>query len=393
MSLPNIPVWEDNDSSWIPLAPLASDLISDVCVIGLGGSGLTSIRELLVKSSLSIIGLDAGDIGSGASGRNGGFLLAGAASFYHDHIKEVGRVAACAAYTATLRELDIIFKELPQDIVQRTGSLRIAADAAEEADCILQYNAMIADNLPVSMYEGVEGRGLLFPSDGVMQPLRRVRYLARKVSADGARLFGSSFVTAIESNNNTNNDDDTVNDDRTVTVRVKDGKIVTARRVIVAIDGRLEMILPELSSRVRTARLQMVASGPCTKRAAQANSARPIYSRYGYDYWQVRDDGCVALGGLRDTDEAAEWTCENTPSSNIQEGLRALLAGPGVRCMSPVTHAWAANVAYTIKGDEPIHEQVRKGVFAIGAYSGTGNVIGAVYGKKAAQWVMHELVN
>jgi gamma-glutamylputrescine oxidase len=64
-----------------------------------------------------------------------------------------------------------------------------------------------------------------------------------------------------------------------------------------------------------------------------------------------------------------------------------------VRCSSPVTHAWAANVSYTIKGEEPIHEQVRKGVFVIGAYSGTGNVIGAVFGKKAAKWVMKELIS
>ena len=41
----------------------------------------------------------------------------------------------------------------------------------------------------------------------------------------------------------------------------------------------------------------------------------------------------------------------------------------------------------------PIAEEVRPGVAAIGAYSGTGNVLGALYGRAAADWcVSGELV-
>ena len=38
--------------------------------------------------------------------------------------------------------------------------------------------------------------------------------------------------------------------------------MVRARRVIVAVDGHLEQLLPELAGRVRTARLQMLATAP-----------------------------------------------------------------------------------------------------------------------------------
>jgi glycine/D-amino acid oxidase-like deaminating enzyme len=44
---------------------------------------------------------------------------------------------------------------------------------------------------------------------------------------------------------------------------------------------------------------------------------------------------------------------------------------------APITHRWAACAAYTETG-LPILEQVREHVWALGGYSGTGNVIGAL---------------
>ena len=51
---------------------------------------------------------------------------------------------------------------------------------------------------------------------------------------------------------------------------------------------------------------------------------------------------------------------------------------------APVTHRWAASVSYTSDG-RPILEQMASGAWAVGAYSGTGNVIGALCGRAAVQ--------
>ena len=71
------------------------------------------------------------------------------------------------------------------------------------------------------------------------------------------------------------------------------------------------------------------------------------------------------------------------PSAAIQGHLeRFVRERLGVR--APITHRWAASVAYT--DDElPIFEEVRDGVWAVGAYSGTGNVVGAVCGRAVAR--------
>jgi glycine/D-amino acid oxidase-like deaminating enzyme len=49
-----------------------------------------------------------------------------------------------------------------------------------------------------------------------------------------------------------------------------------------------------------------------------------------------------------------------------------------------VTHRWAASVGFTPDG-MPLLEEVRPGVWVAGGYSGTGNVIGGLCGRAAAQ--------
>jgi gamma-glutamylputrescine oxidase len=110
---------------------------------------------------------------------------------------------------------------------------------------------------------------------------------------------------------------------------------------------------------------------------------RPVYWRYGFEYWQQLPSGRIALGGFRDFGGAAEWTMNAEPTPSIQAELeRHLRDVVGVRAQ--VTHRWAASVAYTDDG-LPLLEQVSPDVWAFGAYSGTGNIIGAICGRAAAR--------
>ena len=111
---------------------------------------------------------------------------------------------------------------------------------------------------------------------------------------------------------------------------------------------------------------------------------RPVYFRWGYDYWHQLPDGRVALGGMRDAGGEDEWTGEAHSAEPIQSGLEALLRRLGVT--APVTHRWAACVAYSNDG-LPYIGQIRPGVWVTGAYSGTGNLIGSLCGRGLAQLV------
>src|SRR5690606_35109253 len=108
------------------LPPLHGQERADVCVIGLGGSGLAAVTELL-RHGADVIGVDAGIVAGGAAGRNGGFLLAGIAAAHHDAVAALGRERAARLYAATADELDRFAEETPT-AVRRPGSLRIAQD-------------------------------------------------------------------------------------------------------------------------------------------------------------------------------------------------------------------------------------------------------------------------
>ena len=355
------PLWATGEG--LTLAPLQGDAAADVCVVGLGGSGLSCVNELR-RLGASVIGIDAREVGGGAAGRNGGFLLAGVAKFHHDAVGAYGHTRAWHLYELTVAEIGRIAGETPQT-VRRDGSVRLAESDEEWDDCLAQRDALETDGFPVQLYEGSEGRGLLIPGDGSFDPLHRCRRLAECALAAGARLFEGTRATLVGSG----------------AVATEHG-VVRARHVIVAVDGSLDLLVPELSGHVRTARLQMLGTAP----TREIRVPRPVYARWGYDYWQQLPDGAIALGGARDIGGEAEWTHDTAPGDVVQAALEhRLRVTLGVQ--APITHRWAASVSYT--NDElPIVREVRPGVWAIGGYSGTGNVVGSLLGRGLARFTL-----
>ena len=355
----NVSLWADGHR--LDLPTLAGEVTADVCVVGLGGSGLAAVLEL-VRLGRRVVAVEAGGVAGGAAGRNGGFLLAGLADFHHDAVARHGRERATRLYRLTLAELDRIAAETPE-AVRRVGSVRLATSPEEVEDCRAQLAAMRADGLAAEWYEGPDGVGLRIPTDGAFQPVTRAHALARRALDGGARLFGRSAAVSLAGD----------------TVTTPEGR-VRCRATVVAVDGGLDRLLPELAGRVRTARLQMLATAP----TREVRIPCPVYARWGYDYWQQDAAGRVALGGCRDLAMDDEWTHDATPTPAVQGALdRALRERVGVR-EAAVTHRWAASVGYTDDG-LPVLAAARPGVWAAGGYSGTGNVVGALCGRAAAR--------
>jgi len=390
--------WDADEvvAGWAGLGSLTGNLTADVCVIGLGGSGLAAVGELL-RRGLSVVGLDAGRVAAGAAGRNGGFLLAGPAIAVHQAADGWGLPAAVELYRQTLAEIDSLAELLGPDVIRRVGSLRLAglpaatpglsasagllagaelpaataglpaataeteqADRdAELADCRRQLAVMTQLGLAAEWYSGELGEGLFLPQDAAMNPARRALGLAERYRT-AARLFENSPVLTIEGR----------------TVRTAGGQ-VSAGLVVAAVDGKLELLLPELVGRVRTTRLQMLATEP----VRPGRLPCPVYSRWGYDYAQQDAAGRLYVGGGRDQDIDAEWTTDTEPSRPVQswiERIAVRFAGEPVR----ISHRWAASAGYTPDA-RPIVAEVRPGVIACGGYNGTGNLVGPIAARAA----------
>jgi len=336
---------------------VTSNLEADLVVVGLGGSGLTALLHA-AERGLTVIGIDADRIAAGAAGRNGGLLLAGIADFHHNVRKDFGIERASALYQHTLDEMDRIEATTPEAVARigalRIGELRAGDDAEELVDTYAHRDALIADGFPVENYEGPQGVGILIPTDGTFHPAKRAVLLAKLAVEAGAKIFTHSPAIKIESG----------------VVTTEHGSIM-AKHIVVAVDGNLDKALPELAEQVQPTRLQMISTAPETK----LNLEYAVYTRQGWDYWQQLPDGRIAIGGGRDLALEQEATNVIEPTQVMRKYLEQKLVELGVT--AAVEHHWAAIVSYTNSG-LPIVRQVKPGVWAVGAYCGTGNVVGAL---------------
>src|SRR5215207_1278869 len=351
------PVWGD-PAAWPNPPALAGDASADLCVVGLGGSGLAAVGAAL-EAGASVVGIDAGPIAGGAAGRNGGFLLAGGALFHHAAVEAWGEERAVGIYEESLAELDRLEAELGP-LVRRVGSLRIPASEEETEDCARQLEALQRHRFPARAADGPTGLGVFIPGDGSVQPLERCRLLASRALERGARLHCDTPALELDGHR----------------VRTPAGA-VASKAVVVCVDGGLEWLLPELEGQVRSTRLQMLATEPIEPGTIPC----PVYDNWGYDYWQQLPDGSVALGGGRGTYAESEWGRPAEAGAEVQALLDRLLR-ERVGVDAAVTHRWAGVIAYT-PDRLPVFAEVRPGVIAVGAHSGHGNVLGSAAARAA----------
>lgn len=369
----NRPGWDDDPDvpDWPGYTPLTRDVHADACVIGLGGSGLAAIEELTTRG-LSVVGLDAGRVAAGAAGRNGGFLSCGGAMPVGGDGAAIPLELYARLYRATLTEQHHLLELLGPDVVRRTGSLSLAGlpgepeddtEAQQTQQQILalkeEQEALASIGVRVESYDGDLGQGYFNPDTAMMNPVRRAFGVAASLP-ETARLHEHSPVT-----------------------RVEPGRVVAARgsvsapAIIVAVDGKLELLLPQLRGAVQTMRLQMIATEPIDPGRLPCGAG----FRDGYEWAQQDSAGRLLIGGGRDHFRQAETTTDDRPTPDIQAWIdRAArrVAGQPVT----VTHRWAASAGYT-PDLRALCLAVDDGIVACGGYSGSGNLVGPVASRAA----------
>ncbi|HEX5896556.1 MAG TPA: FAD-dependent oxidoreductase [Thermoleophilaceae bacterium] len=377
------PYWLD--APYEPRAPLADDVEVDAVVVGAGVGGLSCARRL-ARHGMDTLVLERGTVAGGASGRNGGFLLAGVAAFHVDARERLGAERARAIYQRTLdtqQEVYELAEELGAgDAVRRVGLLR-ASDSEEEAEHVRRHaEALRADGFPAQLV----GRdqlpaalrrsffnGCLTENDGVLHPARWIRALAAAAERAGARICEGTPVRGPVCAPHE-------------AELLAGGRTVRARHVIVASDGGLPALVPRYEGRVRARRLHMVATEPLRERVLE----RPLYSRWGFEYAQQAPGGQVLAGGFSDVDGEASYTDSNEGSPAVWERIEAWL-GEALGVHAQITHRWVGTVGYTDDGlpyAGAVPEQ--RGLYVLGGYSGHGNVPGYLAGKEVADLVAGE---
>jgi glycine/D-amino acid oxidase-like deaminating enzyme len=227
-----------------------------------------------------------------------------------------------------------------------------------------------ADLIPEPMRDRCD-TAAYFPRDAELLPATWVRALAAAAADRGAALFEHSPVTGLERRG----------DGWAVHAG---GGTVHAQAVVVACDGLIPRLLPQLGGVVYPVRGQVLATEPLQ----QGPLAYPTHSQSGFMYYRPTDDGRVVVGGGRLEQLEHEYTDEETVTAGVQARLDAFLAGWLGLGGARVTHRWAGIMGFSadllpVVGELPDSP----GLYVAGGYSGVGNVLGHLCGGIAADLI------
>jgi gamma-glutamylputrescine oxidase len=364
-----------------PLAPfpaLAGEARADVCIIGGGYTGLSAALHLAGRG-LSVVLLEAHRVGFGASGRNGGQVGSGQRQDQVWIEKTAGRENA-----HRLWDMAQDAKALVRDLISRhampvpyrpgiahacrtEGEVRETHLYAEK----LQRDYGYADLEPLDragikrligspVYKGGEvDRGA-----GHIHPLNFAISLAKAAVAAGAHLHEQSEALRIDHGT------------RPV-VHTATGQ-VTCDQVILAGNGYLGGLEPQVAARVMPINNFIVATEPLGDRATEI-LAEPIAAhdtKFVVNYWRLSDDNRLLFGG----GESYGYRFPDIVKTVSKPMLEVYPHLRGVK----IDHAWGGTLAITLNR-MPCFTRPRPNVLSASGYSGHGVALATLAGKLLAE--------
>jgi glycine/D-amino acid oxidase-like deaminating enzyme/nitrite reductase/ring-hydroxylating ferredoxin subunit len=345
---------------------------ADVCVVGAGMAGL-STAYALVREGRSVVVLDSAGPGDGESGRTTAQLVTaldrGWRSLVDVHGVEAARLA-CESHRSAIDRIEEIAREerIPCDFDRLSGFLfcaegedpRLLDEELEAA-----RSAGVPGVEPCDSVPGIRaaGRGLHFPRQGQIHPLRYLDGLARSIRARGGRIFVQARATAVTGS-------------EVLRVEVENGAAVTADAVVIATNTPFNYVVSPHTK--QAAYRSYVVAAPLPRRDAQPalwwDTADPFhYVRVCRPWGDERE---VALVGGEDHKTGQDDVDPERRYGRLEEWGRRHFADLG-----PVIDRWSGQVVESMDGLAFIGrlESDRK-VFVTTGDCGNGMTHGAIAG-------------
>lgn len=373
------PYWQDCGVPALPERGLPAR--ADVVIVGGGYTGLSAARETLAAGKSTVV-LEAGAVGAGCSGRNGGQVaysikptfdqlraLHGASRAYAicreglDAVEHVRRLALDEGLDFDWQERGCFFgahtarrfTEMQRDAENQPRGLEQPITVVRKQD---QHTEIASE-----FYHG----GCVYHADAAIDPMRMLLAILRRAQDGGAQVIDHCPVQALN--------------------RVRGGfEVVTPRgttraeRVLIATNGYSGPLTPWHRRRVIPIGSYQIATEPLGVDAVRSlipNGRNIVDSRRIVVYYRPSADGQrIVFGGRAALAEKNPLAC--VPS------LRAMLTQvfPQLKAVA-VSHAWAGWVAYTF--DKLPHLGHRDGLYYCMGYCGQGVALAPYLGMKIGQ--------
>ncbi|WP_458735588.1 NAD(P)/FAD-dependent oxidoreductase [Zobellella taiwanensis] len=349
-----------------PWPQLTGDIRCDVCVVGGGYTGL-STALFLTEAGFDVVLLEAGRIGFGASGRNGGQMVNSysrdidviEARYGHDTARMLGSMMFEGG--------DIIRDRIEQYGIRcdyRPGGIFAALNRRQLHELEHQKanweryghrqlewldEPRIREEVGSGRYVG----GLLDHWSGHIHPLNLALGEAEAIRQGGGRIFEQSAVTHIQYGD--------------PAVAVTAGGRVSARFMVLAGNAYLGNLEPRLSARAMPCGTQIVTTEPLGEERAR-ELIRSLYCvedcNYLLDYYRITGDFRLLYGGgvvygARDPDDIDRLVLP-----------KLLKTFPGLEGVK-IDYRWTGNFLLTLSR-LPQFGRLEPNVYYMQGYSGHG---------------------
>ncbi len=369
----------------VPSAPdrpaLADTIRADVAILGAGFTGLWAALTL-ARRGVRVVVLDAHRVGFGASGRNGGQVHSGFNKGQHWLEARLGVDAARALWAlseAAKKNLRDFCETQAPEAEYRSGIAHGAYSMAErdKLACEADYMARIygheihvmdrsqfAELVKSPLYRG----GTLDPSGGHLHPLAYAHALARAAEAEGAVIHECSEVTEIVGG-------------AKATLKTTKGS-VTADHVIVAGNGYLPNILPQVNAAVMPINSFIAATEPLPQKWQEVLSQDIAVadSKFVVNYYRFSADRRFLFGGR---ESYSIGFPDDIATALVARMHRLFPQLEGVK----IDYVWGGALGIT-PTRFPIVKRIASNIIAAGGFSGQGVALSGMAGRIMAEAIL-----
>lgn len=362
-----------------PSSPLVGELRVETLVVGGGYTGLSTALHLAERGR-SVALLEAQEPGFGAAGRNGGQVNAGLKFEPDAAERALGPVFGQRLLRLALNAPQFLFALIDRLGIDcevcRGGTLRVAYSARHmkalqaSADQWSRRGSDVQvwprERVAAATGTGRYLLGVFDPQGGSVNPLGLARGLARSAQRAGARIHGSSPVSALTRQGSGWQA-------RTAHATVQ------ADRVLIATDGYTDGLVPGLARSVIPIFSAIVASAPLPDDLARAIlPGRPVvYETGNITVYYRRDAFNRLLMGGRGPQRRALKLGDYRHLMSYARSLWPALAGV------EWTHWWNGQFALTADFYPRLH-MPQPGLFVMLGYSGRGVALSSAMGAELA---------